>query len=140
MTTQPLLDPLTVEDITVVKVHKDDIFPGIFEYIDKEPKQTGKSKRKPTQPPSEWPKDVWVIEYSSGEHGVIRVDSIHGLGAFRKKDQAVSFTKYVLNPPSRVWKAVKMSFEEAKALASSKPSPITAIILSGETNLIHTVK
>lgn len=142
MTTHPLPDQLTVEDITVVKVHQEDIKPSIFEYIDSGGKNLTDKRRKekPVDPPEAWPKQVWVVEYSSGEHGVMRINDLHGLVAFRKKDQAVSFTKYVLNPPSRVWKAVKMSFDDARELAKSKPNPISALILSGDSPLVHYVK
>lgn len=116
----------------------EEIAGGIIDAIDgiRDPVKSAKDD---LGPPAGWPRMVWVLCYSSGEHGCMHYNKVYALASFKKRVNCVEYAKFVKNPPSRAWLARSMSFEDARTLAKKKaldeaaaknPQAITAMILA----------
>lgn len=113
----PLATPAIIEQIMGMEVHKtaDDGW---------------------STPPG-WPRHVWVIRFSDKKHGVLVVpgeieseERIHGLGCFKRKENAQKSLYKFKTDALMGHKFVKLSFEEARRLAKEYGKPIIAMILA----------
>lgn len=88
----------------------------------------------------DWPEDLVIISLGEGKHGCYCYFGTHGLVAFSSESEAASFIK----SEELGWKATleDMTFDEARDLAKSKPTPVMALILFRTPNncLVHYVK
>lgn len=95
--------------------------------------------------PKKWPEKLYVLHYSVADtdrqfHGIAQWGDVLGLATFRSRERCLAFASQVINPPSRAFKASRISFEEAVRIAQAKGDEIQAVLLIGDPGLLYCIR
>ncbi len=75
----------------------------------------------------DWPDRLYILKHTpTGKYGCYHHDGVHGLASFSTQEGAQNFAMMI---PLSSMECQEVSFDEAREVAKSRPSPVAALML-----------